>query len=151
MSWATRRARLLVASACLLSAVGCDAEIVGEWKSPDASSWWNGSYLPNRLTIGSDGTGKADVYYAWTDAPSQDVHLDRFEVSWEEVGDYSYELAMSCFELDPDATSIAQHDFTMSCDATSSPDRTQAASLACTGDGAWVDYGFGWEAVIDEQ
>jgi hypothetical protein len=123
---------------------------VGEWQTPVASSYYENGTVnqPNRLTTGSDGTGKADLFFLLTADPAQLLHLSRFEVSWEELGDTRFELAMSCFQPDPTAPDAASQDFTMSCEVTVAPE-DQADTMACSGDGAWTDYAFVWEEVLD--
>jgi hypothetical protein len=141
--------RLATTSALL--AAGCSPAIVGEWQTPVALSYYQNGTVnhPNRLTTGSDGTGKADLYFLLTADPEQLIHLARFEVSWEEVGDTTFELAMACFQADPAAPDASSQAFTMSCQATIAPSDDQPDSMACTGDGAWTDYSFVWEEVLD--
>ena len=143
-------ARSTSSAACLVCALGavglggCASPLVGEWTSP--GSWSN----PNRMTIGSDGTGKATINYVLTADPQQAAHLDRFEIEWSDVSKTKFDLTMSCYESDIPGSPCPDQDFTMRCDASGQSSGSQAGSLTCSGDGAWETYAFAWEAVIGD-
>jgi hypothetical protein len=143
--------RCALAAALGVATAACAPAVAGEWTSPDSASYYqNGTvYAPNHMTVGSDGTGKAEVSYLLNADPLQLVHVDRFEIDWSEEGSSAFGLAMSCFESDVESP-CSSHDFAMRCDVGSGESGSQASSLSCTGDGMWTDYLFEWQAVVSE-
>jgi hypothetical protein len=121
---------------------------VGEWQTPESSSYYGESYQPNRMTVGSDGTGRAEIAYVLTADPS--VRRDRFEIEWQEQGEATFELTMDCFDAGQGESGAEAHDFTMICEAEGGGQGEQTSTLSCSGDGAWTDYDFAWEAVLED-
>lgn len=134
------RSALVLLCAVGLTA-GCAEPIAREWISPDRLSYYeNGTvYAPNRMTIGSDGTGKADIHYVLTADPTQQENLDRFEIEWEEEGDAVYRLEMACWSSEIMPAPCDSRDFVMVCEEGDDKD------YECTGDGDWAGYEFIWE------
>jgi hypothetical protein len=133
--------------ACLLGAVGgwgCAAPIVGEWTAPGTSGH------DNRMTVGSDDTGKATIYYFLADDPGRTTHLDRFEIEWSEVSDDRFDLTMSCYDSDVAGSPCPDQSFVMSCNASGLTSSSQAGALDCSGDANWDGYTFSWKAVTED-
>ena len=125
--------------------VGCAPAITGTWVTPDSSSYFNGTiYAPNRLTIGSDGTGRATIHFVLVADPST-LHSEIFEVDWSERTSSAYTLTLTCVQSDVPG-GCNGHDFTMSCDINLSSDN-QPTAMTCSGDGAWSNYDFPWQPV----
>ena len=140
------RAPTALALGLLASASACSPAISGEWSSSESTSYFNGVYAPNRLTLGHDGTGRATINFFFSADPAGGAHGDSFEVLWTELSPTSFELAMSCFGTDV-GSDCSDRDFTMSC-ALASED---AAEMLCTGDGFWSEYGFQWARVGEPE
>jgi hypothetical protein len=128
--------------------VGCAPAIAGTWVTPDSSSYFqNGTlYAPNRLTIGSDGTGRATIHFVLVADPST-LHSEVFEVDWSERTSSAFTLTLACVQSDVPG-GCNGHDFTMSCDITLSSDN-DPSGMTCSGDGAWSNYDFPWQPVQD--
>jgi hypothetical protein len=139
------RSRCLgLASVLAALPAGCaSADIVGEWESPEEVSYFGDTLAPNRMTIGSDNTGKADIHYILTDDPSQTPYLDRFEIDWEQKGD-AFTLTMTCFDSDRLGENCDNQSFVMVCEDAPS-EGTYDADFACVGDGLWESYSFLWK------
>jgi hypothetical protein len=121
-----------------LALAGCAPAIAGRWESPGGS---------DTMTIGSDGTGKATIYFTFTSGSDQAVHVGQYEVDWSEAGASSYGLTMSCFQSDTDPSGWSSQDFTMDCDATAAADGSQASSLECTAEGFLLGSSLTWSPV----
>ena len=126
----------------VLFTAACGDPIADEWVSPDHVSYYEqgARYAPNRMTLGSDGTGKADIYYIHNADPAQHANLDQFEIEWEQEGSKSYRLTLDCFSSEIDGPSCDSRSFALDCEEGSDAD-----ALECQSDGGWENYNFLWE------
>lgn len=122
------------ALALMVALLGCSEPITGRWKQVNAEP------PRNSMTVGSDGTGMAELVYLLTQTGDA-IQNDLFEFDWDNDGDDAYLLSMVCIEssageFQPDCS---DHDFTMSCAMDGS------SEMSCEGDHAWEDYTLEWE------
>jgi hypothetical protein len=129
----------LVGAIALFALASCDVPILGAWKSGDQTSYYNGTYDPNRLTLGNDQTGEAIIRY--TLASDTMVHTDQFEVTWKQETGTTYTLSLSCVFRDGTLTDCHDQDFVMSCTL---PDGGTVTTFTCKGTGVFDQYAFSW-------
>lgn len=122
-----------VAATALLTA-GC-ADITGTWERRD----WEEDDTRNVMTLGSDETGAASIFYVRTEA-ADNWHEDEFEIEWTELSDDEFELQMVCVASTRTSGSCDGDNFTMTCDLSG-----DASKLDCTGTGEWTNYEFEWD------
>jgi hypothetical protein len=128
----------LAAIVAILSLGGCSLPILGAWKSSDQTSYYNNTYMPNRLTLGDDQTGEAIVVY--TLVSDGTIHTDQFEVTWTENTISSYTLKLACVFHDGVQTDCHDENFVMTCAV---PTGT-VTTFSCKGTGFFSDYPFTW-------
>ena len=133
------RFAMFAGATALVVLAACNQPILGAWKSGDQTSYYNGVYAPNRLTLGSDQTGEAIIRYTVNCDPT--VHSDQFEVTWTANTVTSYTLKLSCVVLDGNATACHDQDFVMTCIL---PDGGTVTTFTCKGGGVFEQYPFNW-------
>ncbi|MBI4951668.1 MAG: hypothetical protein HY908_06515 [Myxococcales bacterium] len=119
----------------LLVMAGCKPAITGSWKLDTDEE--------TTLTVGSDGTGRADLLYV-VDNGSQ-LYEDKFEVDWTEVTSSRFTLTLVCFESTRNAP-CDPASFEMTCESSSvrESNGTDTKKLACEAAGFWETYPFDW-------
>ena len=116
---------------------GCDAPIVGDWRSDKKLA--NGER--NKLNIWSDYTGNAIMYA--TPAYDHTTWVKfKFDVVWEDETE-EFDLKMDCRSGPCDGD-----DFTMECQVIDEGD-DQLLKLGCDGNKKWSDYPLDWEEWLD--
>ncbi len=134
--------RFLLLFAAALAAfllVGCDAPIVGDWRSDKKL----GNGERNKLHVWDDYTGQALIYATPTGDPSAWVKFT-FDLDWEDETE-EFDLHMDC-----DTGPCDGDDFTMECEVVDEGDDT-VLKLNCQGNKKWANYPLDWEEELDEE
>ncbi len=124
---------LFLAMIVALHLVGCDAPIVGDWRSDKVL----GNDKRNKLHVWSDNTGQAIIYATPASDPLNWVKFN-FDIEWEDFTE-EFDLHMDCNDGPCDGD-----DFTMECEVVDEGD-DKVLKLNCNANKKWEDYPLDWE------
>jgi hypothetical protein len=113
--------------------VGCEAPIVGDWRSDKKL----GNGKRNKLHVWDDYTGQAIIYATPAYDPLTWVKFD-FDIAWEDETE-QFDLHMDCDDGPCDGD-----DFTMECEVVDEGD-DKTIKLNCKANKKWKDYPLDWE------